>query len=82
MSLLSSKHRHVALALAEAGSELRGQHRTAVTKAAPAQKQSQSIGGVKKGRKEKWEKKIAQERAHRARDVPVRELVLQPLDWS
>ncbi|KAJ3519295.1 hypothetical protein NMY22_g13274 [Coprinellus aureogranulatus] len=46
------------------------QTRTAVTKAAPAQKQAQSIGGVKKGRKEKWEKKIAQERAHRVRDVP------------
>ncbi|KAJ3519009.1 hypothetical protein NMY22_g13395 [Coprinellus aureogranulatus] len=91
MSILSSHHRHVALAVAEgASTALRlvagagaqqvtrtttgalqsQQTRTAVTKAAPAQKQAQSIGGVKKGRKEKWEKKIAQERAHRVRDVP------------
>ncbi|TEB25788.1 mitochondrial carrier protein [Coprinellus micaceus] len=71
MSLLSSQHRHVALALAEAGSVLRaGQYRTAVTRAAPAQKQSQSIGGVKRGRKEKWEKKMNQERAQRNRDIP------------
>ncbi|KAJ3521232.1 hypothetical protein NMY22_g12401 [Coprinellus aureogranulatus] len=46
------------------------QTRTAAAKAAPAQIQAQSIGGVKTGRKEKWEKKVAQERAHRARDVP------------
>ncbi|KAJ3519456.1 hypothetical protein NMY22_g13196 [Coprinellus aureogranulatus] len=70
-------HRHVALSLAEGASNVLRLARvqqlplpTAGAQQPLTHKQAQSIGGVKKAREEKWEKKIAQERAHRVRDVP------------
>ncbi|RXW16060.1 hypothetical protein EST38_g9796 [Candolleomyces aberdarensis] len=38
---------------------------------APAVKVAQSIGGVKKGQKDKWERKIGREYTHRQHDIPV-----------
>ncbi|EAU90026.1 mitochondrial carrier protein [Coprinopsis cinerea okayama7 len=47
------------------------QTRGAAQNAKQQPKKAQSIGGVKKGQKEKWEAKIAQERVRKSRDLPV-----------
>ncbi|KAF6759514.1 mitochondrial carrier protein [Ephemerocybe angulata] len=70
MSLLSSNARHVALVQKSlAAGALRAASQPA--KAAPKErKAAQSIGGVKKGRKEKWETKKKQEKIHKTKDIP------------